>query len=235
MSTDGDTVGVALVQAAWDASLLEVRQKGSAEGPFTLHQIELRFGKLGSPQGPWPVPRHAVKQGDKFRPIDDGTRGGHNAAYRCFEKVSMVHATFPAAVGRRFFDCYEEKGEKCPRVGSSVNDTPNAFGSCPGAEREFQIAVCVNPRSGRIGYWVIHGHAFGFKASIPNWCEISAAICILACLFFAAVTMPYVDDYTTVETEMSLGEKVHGPTGYLQYPDSAETSVWRMAHCCGSS
>ena len=46
MSTDGDTVGVALVQAAWDASLLEVRQKGSAEGPFTLHQIELRFGKL---------------------------------------------------------------------------------------------------------------------------------------------------------------------------------------------
>lgn len=219
------------INAAWKASQDEVSLKGSADGPLTKSQVEKRFGRFGSATGPYPVARHAVLQGDKYRPVDDGRP--INAAYRSAEKVGMMHPTFTAGVARAIFERHGV-GE-CPPIGASHDDEPNAYRWVSAAEPEFQIAALVSPRSGKVHFFALRGHAFGFGASVPNYCEKPTTLCIVAAAFFAAPVSSFVDDFTTVETLESLGPEDTSATGVGRLPGSAHSGLWTVARLFSSS
>ena len=168
----GDREAVQLVHEGWKASLKEVNEKGSAEGPLSLEQIKARFGEFNIPTSPRPVPRHAVDQGDKFRPVDNGShpRGLHNMAYSPCEVVGLMTADYTEGVARAFFDSYRARAEPCPEIGVSRDDEPNAYRNVPTAEPEFHVAIAISPKSGKPMFFVMRGHAFGFSASVTNYC-----------------------------------------------------------------
>ena len=160
-----------LFHEAWKASVREVNEKGSAEGPLSLQQIKVRFGEFNLPASPRPVPRHAVDQGDKFRPVDNGShyQGLHNMAYSPREVVGLMPADYTAGVARSFFDSYTARGEPCPEIAVSRDDEPSAYRNVPTAEPEFHIAIAISPKSGQAKYFIVRGHAFGFSASVTNY------------------------------------------------------------------
>lgn len=235
-ATAGDTAGLVQANAAWDASVSEVNLKKSAFGPLTLEGLKKRFGNFGSKHGPRPVPRHAVDQGGKFRPVDNGSHreGLHNAAYMCREKVWLMPADFTAGVGRAFFDIYAERGEPCPEIVCSSDDEPNAYRNVPAAEPEYHVAIVVSPKSGRAMFFAMRGHAFGFAGSVGNYCQKSAIISITSALLLAAPVAPYIDDFTTPETAVSLGPEVPGAEGWHRFPGSAKAALRTIARLFGS-
>ena len=93
----------------------------------------------------------------------------------------------------------------------------------------------LNPHTGKVSFFAMRGHAFGFGASVPNYCEGSTLQCIVAVAFMAAPTMAFIDDFTAVETEASMGEAVPGPAGHLQYPGSAAAGLWAVADLLSSN
>ena len=204
---------LALADAAWQASLDEVNLKGSAEGPFTLAAVLSHLG-LEDTENFRPVPRHAVWQDDKYRPIDTGKRSGHNSTYRTPEKVSVMESDFSAAVGQSFFHAYSAQQRPCPPVGASKEDEPNAYRNVPCHQRGYCVAVLVQAGrrgSGKAHFFVIHGHNFGFRAAVPNYCEKPATMCIAAALLLAVPVSHFIDDFTIPESEESLGPRSTDP------------------------
>jgi hypothetical protein len=232
---DRDAIG--LVHAAWDASVKEVNSKKSAKGPLTRSALERMFKPFDHTKCPRPVPRRAVRQGaGKIRPVDNGShpRGRHNSAYSSSETVWLMPADFTAGVGRTFFDLYHARGEACPELVSSGDDEPNAYRNIPAAEPEFHVAIAVSPKSGKAMFFAMRGHAFGFAASVPNYCQKSAIISIASALLLAAPVAPYIDDFTTPETVVSLGPEDPTATGWRRFPYSAQAALWTMAGLLGS-
>ena len=89
-----------------------------------MEQIKVRFGEFNLQASPCPVPRHAVDQGDKFHPVDNGShyQGLHNMAYSPREVVGLMPADYTAGVARSFFDSYTARGEPCPEIAVSRDD-----------------------------------------------------------------------------------------------------------------
>ena len=76
-----------------DATHKEI-DKGQLSRAAARSFWDRRFGKNG-----WrAVIRFGLWQGEKFRPIDDGKRSGHNAAQEIREKVHTCPVSFPALV-----------------------------------------------------------------------------------------------------------------------------------------
>jgi hypothetical protein len=193
--------------------------------------VEKRFGRFGSATGPYPVARHAILQGDTYRPVDDGRP--INAAYLSAEKVGMMHPTFTAGVARALFERHGV-GE-CPPIGASHDDESNAYRWVSAAEPEFQIAALVSPRSGKVHFFALRGHAFGFSGSVPNYCEKPTTLCIIATALFAEPVSTFVDDFTTVETPVSLRPEDTSATGVGRFPESAQSGLWTVARHFSSS
>ena len=68
----------------WDITCEECQVKNWLVGPFTWDELETRYNKN------WlPCRRFAVWQSNKWRPIDDLSENGVNAAYTVCEKISL--------------------------------------------------------------------------------------------------------------------------------------------------
>jgi hypothetical protein len=225
-----------IADAAWEASLDEVRLKGSAAGPFTLTAV-LRHLDLAHTDVFRPVPRHAVWQDDKYRPIDNGRRSGHNNTFRCHEKVSVMEADFSAAVGQSFRNAHLARGEPCPRLGASKEDEPNAYRNVPCRERGYCVAALVQAGrrgSGKVHFFVVRGHNFGFRASVPNYCEKPTTMCIAAALLLAVPVSHFIDDFTIPESETSRGHRIADRSARWEFPGSAQAAFWAIANLFNS-
>ena len=97
------------------------------------------------------MPRHAVDQGDKFRPVDNGSypRGLHNMAYSPREVVGLMTADYTTGVARAFFDSYRARAEPRPEIAVSRDDEPNAYRNVPTAEPESHVEIDItqNPEN----------------------------------------------------------------------------------------
>jgi hypothetical protein len=204
----GDADALELCADTWAATMKEVNEKKCASGPFTRRQMDSKFGAYG-----WrPSPRFGRRQNGKVRCIDDGKRSLLNKAYQNTETVALMEPRFTAAVGQRIHEMCHERGIQCPAVGASVNDEPNAFRNIPVAREGLSVAAVISPKSGKVFFFPIRGHMFGGSPALPNYCEKSCVMSICAAVFTAAPVEPYVDDLTTVETELSRGAQVAGAT-----------------------
>jgi hypothetical protein len=187
--------------------------------------MDSKFGAYG-----WrPSPRFGRRQNGKVRCIDDGKRSLLNKAYQNTETVALMEPRFTAAVGQRIHEMCHERGIQCPAVGASVDDEPNAFRNIPVAREGLSVTAVISPKSGKVFFFPIRGHMFGGSPAMPNYCEKSCVMSICAAVFTAAPVEPYVDDLTTVETELSRGAQVAEATGWEAWPYSAEAGLWTMA------
>jgi hypothetical protein len=106
---------------------------------------------------------------------------------------------------------------------------PNAYRNVPSQHPEYNVAAVVSPRSGQVFFFAMRGHAFGFSASPPNYCQKSTLLCISAACLLAVPVAPYVDDFTVADSELSRGQLVEDAIGWQQYPGSAQAGLWNTS------
>ena len=71
-------------------SSLKDEARGFGSGLMTREEMDERFGV-----GQWrPIPRFVLRQSDKLRMIDDGRRGGQNAAASLSETIRCIGVDF---------------------------------------------------------------------------------------------------------------------------------------------
>ena len=191
---DGDPARLAAYQASYEASVKEVFETATAEGPFDKAGLDARFG-----EGCWRAsPRQAVWQGDpahisdlaygKWRPVDDATRSKINASFRPIEKVSFPRPDFLATMARLLYAAAERDGwADTFDVSAGTDDEPQAFRNSPCSQPQYTVVYVINPVSGRVEACVPRGHNFGLRASPPNYCPKPELITAVARRLFGVV------------------------------------------------
>ena len=143
-----DSAWLASFQASYEASIKEVYETGTAEGPFDKASLDAHFGK-----GCWRAsPSHAVWQGDpahigdldygKWRPVDDATRSKINASFRPIEKVLFPRPDFLATMARLLHAAAERDGwVDSFDVRAGADDEPQVFCNSPCSQPQYTAAV----------------------------------------------------------------------------------------------
>ena len=158
------------LQEVWKASLLDV-SKGFATGPW--YEEDEISQALGTPH--WvAMPRFPLQQGEKVRPIDDGSHtGSHcNSFARMTEKLWVPSADYIVAVIRSL-------ASKSPhQLGGWIVDEKSAFRQLPvlPAHRTTAVVAMCNPDTGRIGHFLMTGHPFGLTSSVFNFNRRATAL-----------------------------------------------------------
>jgi hypothetical protein len=200
----GDSAPMEMIKAAYKASLKEVHEKNSASGPHSKNDLRrLGFTFTGS-RAMRPLPRFAVEQDDKIRPIDDGRFSKSNLPYITPEVLWLMPPNYTGAVAHRFYEAHTRRGEVCPRIFQFKRDESNAYRNSPTLEPELNIAACLDYR-GTLVFFCLLGLAFGLAGSVTGYSIKSTVFCVMANDLLMIPVAPYIDDLTAAETELSKG------------------------------
>ena len=110
----------------YDATIKEIT-KGTMGPLRDRRHFDSKFGKAG-----WRgVIRFGIWQGDKFRPIEDGKRSGHNSGQSTFEKVHHCPQDFIVTAALRLVLGMDVPLPEWAQVEAGVDDLEDAYRSCP--------------------------------------------------------------------------------------------------------
>ena len=183
-------------QDIYDATQKEI-EKGFSDVLRDRSFYDRRFGPCG-----WRgCIRFGTWQGDKFRPIDDGKRSGHNAAQEVFEKIHHCPLEFFFLACKHFLEVLEKTQPAelptwtSPRIavcdlGDAYRGTPSDEDSC-----RWMIILLFDVALQRWRACEQWGHSYGFRSSVNNfnaYPELTVAFCRR---FLAVATHHYVDDF----------------------------------------
>ena len=200
-----DEEALAKHTAAWDATTSEVK-KGTAIGPFTQTQLDVRFGRQDRRQRWRGMSRFAIWQG-KWRPCDNARASGTNSAYTSTEAVVMPRPDLPVQVGRYF--AAKLRGQAGvnldTRMEGAVEDEQDAYRNSPVAEQNLTVVALVNPQTGRTSYFIPKGLNFGLASAVAIYSEKAEFIATAACLLLAAPVAHFVDDFICLEPRFAHG------------------------------
>lgn len=210
-----DPKAMEAIQATWRASMKEVHVKKSAEGPFTMKQMEKCFG-VGKFR---PIKRFSVFQGGvKFRPVDNASENGLNETYITRECIQLMQGDWLAAAGKRLHQLLGDDIKfDWAQVGATSDDEENAFRASPVSTPEDTVVFATDPESGKVMAFIIKGHNFGLAAAMVNYCRKMAFLIEVSRRWFAAITHYFVDDVTSVEMKISVGPTLTARRGNEQY------------------
>jgi hypothetical protein len=168
-------------------------------------QCDAMFGP-----GQWrPLPRHVVHQNGKFRPIDDGKRGGHNGSATMSESIVCSSADFvPRTIRHLARQALQQVGAvRCrdlptwffPLIG--VEDMWKGYrqNHCRAEDRGACIATFVHPQERKRCYVVLHGLPFGLASSVLQFNRMPALFSAFCRRVLAFSMAHYFDDNTHIE------------------------------------
>ena len=117
--------------------------------------------------------RHALWQGAKFRPIDNGRASGTNSMYMSKEAIVVPRADCPATIGRAFYARAVEEGwvEECD-LGGGADDEPDAFRHSATREPGLTVSSVVDPETGEVRYFVHPAPLYEFTTSVLLFAEV---------------------------------------------------------------
>ena len=228
----GDTSKMEALRAAWGASVKEVDQKGTAEGPLLVSTLNERYG-----WGKWRgCGRHAIWQSDKYRPVDNMRRNKLNRVYLTREAAVMAGPDTQVSIGRLFAEEADEVGlpPEMLDLGGGADDEPDAYRHSATRTPQYTPVLLANPDTGEVRGFVPHGHNFGLAAAIVNYCSKPELVCAVLRRLFAVPAEHMVDDYSVVEPAFARGDRITGPArGGEAFPYSGQGVLWRVCHVLG--
>jgi hypothetical protein len=210
-----------LSDEVWRLTLQEV-EENLARGPFSRHDLDLRFGRGG-----WrPMRRFGLQQAltNKVRCIDDASESGHNAATAVPEQIHTQSIDTVIAVvramGAHLEGDWHKNGFDWSPIGGT-DDHWKAFRQHPVAKEDemFSIAAVVNPHTGEYNYFIIDGLPFGVAAAVPLYNSVSEFIEAVARRVLALPCVKYFDDFCLCDHAMNEG--------------SAQDCLWHLHYLLG--
>jgi len=187
----------------YEATTKEIDQ-GNATELRTIQQMDEQFG-----EGQWRgVTRFGVWQGEKFRPIDDGKRSGHNSGQYIREKVHHTPQDFVPAVAKAIMKPFGMAPPVWAQPQIGVDDLKDAYRGCPTDDdaSRWSAVLVYDPYREQWMATMVFGHLYGFRSSVNNFNalpELEVTFCR------RALTVPsshYVDDVPTMDIAAGKGE-----------------------------
>ena len=195
------------VDFIWESCLKEYK-KGFAETPQPREALDARYGVGG-----WsPVPSFCIVQScGKKRRIDNGRRGGQNAATAYSEKQRMCSAFQPGLHARLVTEEAATAGLDMLQEGleleSGGEDLPDAFRSipCRPADLDINIVAARHPTTGVMYYQQVDAMLFGFSCSVIQFGRWSRFLESFSRRILALLWSMYVDDSTLTDAAKAKG------------------------------
>ena len=197
-------------QPLWDKTMEEVFKRVT-EGPFTLDQLDARFGP-----GLWrAMPRFIVDQEGscgvlKLRCCDDAAASLHNECTSLGETITCDSADFPARVAAAFADILGLDGDWDMRGGT--DDIEMAYRQCACRTPGFTAVSVVDPSTGRAHFFILPGMNFGLKAAVNQFNRVPEFVVWVCRARLGVCTTHYFDDYCVCEPSFarSSGQELLG-------------------------
>ena len=195
----------ALADAVVAAKTKEERAKGVVVGPY--RSIAAVFHHLGekAPPGlpmaeiyPRAMPRFAIKQGAKWRAIDDAKTNGANAATTMSETVTTPFFVYPAIVARAAADAALAFGVPLQPMSLALADLAMAYRTVPSSQPWYTVFSFFDqhaePRPAPV-YYYVPGHNFGLASAVVNFNRFPELVCVAARALAAVPAEHYYDDF----------------------------------------
>eukprot|EP00435_Cladocopium_sp_Y103_P047784 s134_g14.t1 len=177
-----------MAQAIWKKTLKEVAA-GTMAGPFTLEQMLQRHGKYLNL-----VPSFGLKQGDKYRRIDDHSASHNNLAAERTQQIQMAMVdylmTMVSSMGKSF------RGS----LVIGTEDMAGAYRQVPLTDSQVSISVTAvyNPELEQTQLFEIYGQPFGAAHAVPNFYRVAEWACRLMVRAYRVMIDHFFDDYFAV-------------------------------------
>jgi hypothetical protein len=206
------------LQAAWDNTQKEI-SKGFAWGPFDRATLD----RLWGPSNWRAMRRHGVRQGEKYRAIDDARRSSHNVATSASETIHTERADFPARICRRWYGLLsdEERSDPANSLEGAVDDQSHAYRQGPAGQHNYNVVAIQNPLGKGTEFYVIGGLVFGLITSVLHYNRLPELLVAFCRRTMAVWTSHYVDDLPTMEplsanrSGRHCLERAHAASGML--------------------
>jgi hypothetical protein len=184
----GRTGGAEMAKAIWKKTMKEVKA-GTMSGPYTLEEMEKKHGRYLNL-----VPSFGLKQGDKFRRIDDHSASHNNLAAERTQQIQMAMVDYlmsmVAAMGKAFNGA----------LWIGTEDMAGAYRQVPLTDSQVRISITAvyNPESESVELFEIYGQPFGAAHAVPNFYRVAEWACRLMIRAFTAMIDHFFDDYFVV-------------------------------------
>ena len=198
---------ITYTEKIWEDTIEEV--KGSAAGKFMQGPLEEEEVSRVLRSDRWvPIWRFPVLQKNKLRPCDDGADSGLNATTSRSEKLVCSSVDQIGAAIRLW-----KAVNPAVRLGGWAIDEAKAYRQIPirPDHRRFAVVAALDPKSGKIKYFIMNSHSFGFTAAVYNYNRRSLSIHFILNKIFRVPTDYYFDDrfgFKRTETVQSSFETV---------------------------
>ena len=178
---------------------------GVVRGPFSARQLNARFGR-----GQWRAQRRfGVHQGyeadgsAKIRAIDNSASNSCNAATRTHETIAPPSFAFVALCARLFLRFCRVFGCCMLSLCLGLDDMARAYRRVPVATPWLTVFAMWSLRRGRVEYYYLDGHCFGFVSAVLNFNAFPHLVCALSRVFLAVPCDHFYDDYMLVDLALA--------------------------------
>ncbi len=183
--------------------------KGSGGPLLTEAQVDEQFKA-----GQWTAtPRFMITQSTgKRRAIDDGKRGGQNAATFDDEKLVLCTAVQPVHAARALREEASRAGVEdlvaADHLETGGEDMPDAYRGVPCAPEDlaYNIVAVKPPDSESVLYQVMYGLMFGYSSAVKNFNRWSKFLEAAARRIAGVLWSMYFDDGNIIDFASAKGE-----------------------------
>eukprot|EP00435_Cladocopium_sp_Y103_P040890 s1234_g11.t1 len=177
-----------MAQAIWKKTLKEV-DAGTMSGPYTLETMLEKHGRYLNI-----VPSFGLKQGEKYRRIDDHSASHNNLAAERTQQIHMAIVDYlmvmVSSMAKKF-----NTG-----LHIATEDMAGAYRQVPLTDSQVRISVTAvyDPQSKQPALFEIYGQPFGAAHAVPNFYRVAEWACRLMVRAYHLMVDHFFDDYFAV-------------------------------------
>ena len=165
--------------------------------------LDLKYGK-----GEWrALPRYVIKQGSKWRLIDNGRAGEHNSTYDASETIHTTCTSAGVSIACRFREVIGKPLRKEDSITISTQDMWKAYRQipCHTDQLRFMMVIVWHPAEKKWVYGESKALLFGLTGSVLSFNRIPALIVALARRWLAIPVQNFFDDFRIMDLDKSKG------------------------------
>ena len=200
LAASSDRESRSILQGVERATVKELAA-GVAKGPYTRKQLDARFGQDAyRAQRRFGVAQGVHADGSpKIRAIDNSAANGMNDCTRTHETISPPSFAFAAIAARAFAAAFSALRLPMSALSFGLDDMARAYRRIPVRDTRFTVFALWSVERGRVEYFYLDGHNFGFRSAVLNFNAFPHLVCAIARLFFAVPCDHFFDDFLIVD------------------------------------
>ena len=186
----------------WELSGKE-REQGILKGYYTREDMDRKYG-----QGKWrALRRHAIQQGQKWRLIDDGKAGEHNATYSSDETIHTTCTAAGVAAAAAFRDEIGRPFAGKWKLTVATQDMKKAYRQIPihQSQERWTVVMLWHPEWGKWVFAEAKGLLFGLAGAVLAFNRVPAFIVAVARRWLAIPVNSFFDDFRIFDIMKSKG------------------------------